>query len=452
MLARLRVVFGDAASAIIAKHQDWVQISLVDPDGTDAADDGDALDLSGDEAEHWLQQAVQSRGLEDKLRDFKATEFDVDRWRRDIESDLEYLREIHAAILTARRQPDPKLAEFVPVILEKLQAGKRVLLFTQSRRTAEYLEREFKARLQGYEVARVDSSVEHARAAIIHAFCPGYNPKPTDKTRGIPERLDVLISTDVLSEGVNLQEAGAIVSYDIHWNPVRLIQRIGRVDRRLDPAITPHSHSFSILNVLPPHDIEKIINLVEAVEERTLKISRALGIDEAFFKASDPAGTLKEFNRLYEGDPTGADRAITQYTEHFTEPDARMKATLDLLPPGAFGVWGSAPRDGLFALFVMEATPAASATDHERFAQIIGRPVLALEGEGGAVLHDAGAILQLLAGTKVGERSAAPSDEGALTERLRKLKNSVRGAFTDIALPGTIKPRLICWMELRKER
>ena len=459
LLARLQVVSGTEVAPIIAEHQDWVRTPIFRAPDDDAGngedpdmiEDGDALDISGDEVDAWLQQAVKSRGLEKKLREFTAKEFDVERWRHDIEGDLVYLREIHDAILVARRQPDPKLEEFIPQITALLSAGKRMLLFTQSRRTAEYLEYELRDRLHGANVARIDSRVEQTRASIIHAFCPGYNPRPSAWARSVPERVDVLISTDVLSEGVNLQEAGAIVNYDIHWNPVRLIQRIGRVDRRLDPQITPHEHEFSILNVLPPPEIEKVINLVEAVEERTLKISRALGIDEAFFKANDPAGTLKEFNRLYEGDMTGADVAATRYTEYFTEPDSKTQTILDALPPGAFGVWGKAPVDSLFALFEMEATPAATTTDRERYAQIIGRPVLVMEHSGTATLHDAGAILKILAGTKAGEHSTSPSDEPTLAERLKKLNHGVRGAFADISLPRTIMPRLICWMELRKE-
>ena len=61
--------------------------------------------------------------------------------------------------------------------------------------------------------------MEKTRAAILYAFCPGYFPPA--KAPSVPSRVDVLISTDVLSEGVNLQEAGAICNYDIHWNPVR---------------------------------------------------------------------------------------------------------------------------------------------------------------------------------------------------------------------------------------
>lgn len=457
LLARLRVVFGEQVTTIINEHYDWVRTPIfrgLDEDEdigeeVDMIEDGDALDISGDEVDAWLQQAVKSRGLEKKLHEFTASEFDVERWRHDIESDLVYLYEIHAAILAARQQPDPKLTQFVPVLARQLMQGKRVLLFTQSRRTADYLEIELSACLRDYNIARIDSRVEDKRASIIHAFCPGYNSRPSKWARNVPEQIDLLISTDVLSEGVNLQEAGAIVNYDIHWNPVRLIQRIGRVDRRLDPAITPHEHEFGIFNVLPPPEIEKVINLIDAIETRTLKISRALGIDEAFFKANDPAGTLKEFNRLYEGDMTGADIAASRYTEHFSEPDAKTQAILDALPPGAFGVWGKAPEDGLFALFAMEATASATDADQARYAQIIGRPVLVLERAGMAATLDTGAILKILANTKPGEHSASPTDEAILAERLKKLKNTVRGAFADISLPHTIMPRLVCWMELR---
>ncbi len=320
LIARLRYVLGDDARPLIEAHREWVRTplfshELADEDGdgdSDIALDGDTLDASGEEADQWLDQAVRSRKLERKLADFAVGCFEVDRWRDDIVDDLVFLKEVHEAILNARRQPDPKLEKVVPVVLAELKAGRRVLVFTQSQRTAQDPEQEIKNRLKSYKVARIDSRVEDTRAAILHAFCPGYNKKPGKWPLSIPERIDVLVSTDVLSEGVNLQEAGAIFNYDIHWNPVRLIQRIGRVDRRLDPEITPEEHEFAIYNVFPPHEIEKIIKLVSSVERRTLKISEAIGIDESFFKATDPAGTLKEFNEYYEGDMKSTDVASTR--------------------------------------------------------------------------------------------------------------------------------------------
>jgi len=324
-----------------------------------------------------------------------------------------------------------------------------VLVFTQSRRTAEYLEREIRGQLKDYNVARIDSRIEKdQRAAVLYSFCPGYNPSAT--AQSVPGRIDVLISTDVLSEGVNLQEAGAILNYDIHWNPVRLIQRIGRVDRRLDEDVTPKGHEFAIYNVLPPKEIEKIIHLVGSVERRTLKISKALGIDVSFFKSTDPAGNLKEFNSQYEGGMHSKDVAATQYAAHFDKPDPELLAVLDKIPLGAFGVWENAPENGLFALFTMQPTDSATDADKTKYAQVIGRPVFAMEQAGYPISHDAGAILTILSKTVVGERSGTPSDEKQLSAGLTKLKNSIRQQFADVSLPSTIVPKLVCWMELRK--
>lgn len=456
LLARLQHVFRDSVKPIIEEHGGWVRTPLFETqeeddgqtDNPDIEDDGDSLDASGGEADAWLLQAVKARQLGKKLKEFTAQTFDVERWKQDIVTDLRFLHEVHTATRKARRSPDPKLSCVLPELRKLVGEGRKVLLFTQSQRTAEYLERELAEQLGGAKVARIDSRVEKTRAAILHAFCPGYNPPATAPS--VPKTLNVLISTDVLSEGVNLQEAGAIVSYDIHWNPVRLIQRIGRVDRRLNPEITPEDHSFEIVNVLPPPEIDNIINLVGAVENRTLRISRTLGLDVSFFKANDPAGTLREFNSAYEGEITSSDKALNEYARMSVEPpDAKTQEMLKAIPPGAFGVWNGAPQNGLFALFTMEPTPKATEADKRRYESIVGRAVLALEGVDKKATFDAGAILTLLAGTKQGEQSGTPSDEKELSKRLAKLKEAVRNQYVEISLPSTIQPKLVCWMELR---
>lgn len=466
LIARLKQSLKEEADGLIQPHLDWVRTPLfpkqikeeeteeglglfADPD---LLDDGEALDTSGDEVDAWLDKAIRQRGLGKKLEDFNAQDFDVERWREDILADLKFLKEIHAATLKVRQQPDPKLEEVITRLRFDLAEGKRILVFTQSQRTAEYLERALKARLDGAGVARIDSRVEKTRAAILHAFCPGYNPPPYGYwPYSIPRRVDILISTDVLAEGVNLQEAGAILNYDIHWNPVRLIQRIGRVDRRLNPKITPETHEFSIYNVLPPPEIEKIIGLVGAVENRTLKISRTLGLDVSFFKSNDPAGNLKEFNSQYEGELSRTDKALTQYV-HLTTiepPDPAVQNLIDQLPLGAFGVWKGAPEAGVFALFTLEPTRKATEADKEKFAALLGYPVLGLAYASGRTSFDAGRILEVLSGTTPGEHSGNPSEEAVLAKQLKALKNAARDRFRDISLPGTIVPKLVCWIELK---
>src|SRR4029079_17199273 len=87
-------------------------------------------------------------------------------------------------------------------------------------------------------VAEVDSSTTLDRGEVITRFAPYYNGSSSvELKKEKVEEIRVLISTDVLSEGLNLQDATRLINYDLHWNPVRLMQRIGRVDRRLNADI-----------------------------------------------------------------------------------------------------------------------------------------------------------------------------------------------------------------------
>jgi superfamily II DNA or RNA helicase/HKD family nuclease len=449
LITRLKYVCGEQANADIEPHYGWIRTPLhaieTDKTGVDV-EGGELADVNGTELDEWLEKAITSRHLYHKLADFNDQTYDVPRWRRDILNDLAYLKEIHAITLEARQFQDYKLEAIKKKIEPRLEARQRILVFTQSQRTAFYLEKQLSEAFPHHGVARIDSNVkQETRADILYAFCPLYNPQPRLINR---ERVDILICTDVLSEGVNMQEAQCILNYDIHWNPVRLIQRIGRVDRRLDPAKNPVPHTFSILNCLPPDQINDIIKLVNTVERRRTIIDRTLGIDASFFKATDPEGTLREFNHEIDGVPSAIDRANERYVRALAAPDPALAAVLAILPPGAFGVWDYAPVEGLFALFEMRGTDSLTNTDADRFRSIIGRPVLVLKS-GGRILHDAGDILELLSGTVKGQKSADPGDTEELKRSLTQLKTWVNNSFRNINLPAAIQPRLICSLELR---
>ena len=124
------------------------------------------------------------------------------------------------------------------------------------------------------------------------------------------EEIRVLISTDVLSEGLNLQDASRMINYDIHWNPVRLMQRIGRVDRRMNPdvekrLVADHPQvassrgKVSFWNFLPPEELNAILTLYTKVTEKTLLISKALGIEgKKLLTPEDDYEALKDFNHV----------------------------------------------------------------------------------------------------------------------------------------------------------
>lgn len=443
----------DRVEGVISKHEDWIGAdvrtgTLVSNDSEDDFDAA-AADASGEEMDEWLLNALKNKSVQKGLVGFSKLTHNVADWLEHIETDLDILKEIHHRTIFARQEAaDEKLEDVKQKIEEMLAVGRKVLVFTQSKRTAEYIESELKA-VYGKEVARIDASVQgDRRARILNAFSPKYNSlNPQQEQSKLDHPVNVLVSTDVLSEGVNLQEAGCILNYDIHWNPVRLIQRIGRVDRRLredDPG-----HSFSIVNVVPPKEIEDIIGLVATVEGRKRMIFNLLGLDQAFFSANDREGTLKEFNSMVEGEVSFRDEALKTYDQVlFDGLEDIQKA--DAAPDGAFGVWKNPKVNGAFAAFIMKASDKTTEQDRELFGHVIDQPVLAM-WNGKEVILDTPTILNVLSQTVKGEKSADPNNPQDTAQSLAKMKKEVNQSFRDIGLIGSIQPRLVCCMELIKD-
>ena len=441
LCARLHFVFGDQVDAVLTEHLEWVQGAVRHMDVDDEAFEYDPAGLT-EQDEHYLEDLKKSLHIAKGLADFSHETHDTRTWRAHIESDLRKLREIHSYAVAARDHgEDKKLADVAAQIREQRAMGRKVLVFTQSVRTADHLYSKLPGLLKGERVERITAGVQgERRTRLLHEFSPRYNP-----VKQAPlelQELGVLISTDVLSEGVNLQEAGCILNYDLHWNPVRLIQRIGRVDRRLrddDPG-----HTFSIFNVIPPHEIEKIIDLVGTVEGRKRKILTLLGLDQSFFSAEDEAGTLEEFNRMVEGDVGPQDRVLSRYVDIVSNHPESVKES-DAAPRGAFGVWGNAPIPGAIGVFRVTLRPNASETDREGFAPLLRKPILVLKTD--SLSFDAPAILDLLSQTEPNEQSANPASIDNLPAMLADLRRAALGS-----LPGrtqAVTVELVCWMELQ---
>jgi len=122
----------------------------------------------------------------------------------------------------------------------------------------------------------------------------------------LAQPIRVLISTDVLSEGLNLQDADLLINYDLHWNPVRLMQRIGRVDRRLDQENERHlgrkQCNVRYWNFLPPDELDDMLDLYHKVSGKLLRISKTLGIEgKKVLSPEDDFEALRNFNAQYDG-------------------------------------------------------------------------------------------------------------------------------------------------------
>ena len=185
-------------------------------------------------------------------------------------------------------------------LLTETFSDQKVLVFSQFADTVEYLETQLKKRGVADMAGVTGSSADPTRLAW--RFSPNSNQRPG---QGKPEQeLRVLIATDLLSEGQNLQDCHVVVNYDLPWAIIRLIQRAGRVDRIGQKAEEIFCHSF-----LPAEGVERIITLRKRVRERLKENAEVVGSDEAFFEDDDDDQTIvnlyHERAGILDGDPDG---------------------------------------------------------------------------------------------------------------------------------------------------
>ncbi len=207
-------------------------------------------------------------------------DMDVIRWKEDLEADLEVIGELLSEVTPLKGSEDLKLLKLKELITEKINnpvnpGNKKVVIFTAFADTAEYLYSQLKDFLKGdfgLNAALITGSKRISSTKEIpsdlNALLTCFSPVSKGKNvifPGIREEIDILIATDCISEGQNLQDCDFLVNYDIHWNPVRIIQRFGRIDR-----IGSQNASITMANFWPDVTLDAYINLKQRVEDRML--------------------------------------------------------------------------------------------------------------------------------------------------------------------------------------
>ena len=274
---------------------------------------------------------------EDKINPELLESFDVlDRKKYNVNSilnatfdDLDQILDFLDEFRTFEPKKDDKLQALIRLLkTDKVLKKHKVIIFSEYMQTAKYLfENLKKAGIEG--VAEIDGTTKpKERLAIVRRFSPFYNDSSSEKlSNNGEEEIRVLVSTDVLAEGLNLQDATRLINYDLHWNPVRLMQRIGRVDRRLnneieDEIIKANPDQKEIRgtvvywNFLPPEELDSLLNLYAKVSNKVLKISRVFGIEgKKLLKPEDDYEALKDFNHELEGDESPLEKLHLEYQE-----------------------------------------------------------------------------------------------------------------------------------------
>src|SRR5581483_8919346 len=242
------------------------------------------------EAQEVLRQIgeLDEEDLLESLREasqrYAVGDFNVALLTQDVSSDLCRLESILALVLPITPEQDQKLVELKGRLqVPPLGEGKR-LIFTQFADTARYLYEQLRAIGKPGETVELMLSGVRNKEVVLGRFAPRANPE-----YGCPnpsEEIGTLITTDVMAEGLNLQDCDKIVNYDLHWNPVRLIQRFGRIDR----IGTEYDVVYGF-NFLPEIGIERNLGLHEKLHNRIQEIHDTIGEDSAIL---DPTEQLNE--------------------------------------------------------------------------------------------------------------------------------------------------------------
>ena len=210
-------------------------------------------------------------------------DMDYKTWQSELTSDIEVINELMSMLNVIIPENDGKLQSLLKVISDKIENpinsnNKKVLIFSAFSDTAEYLYEHVSAYIKekyGLNTAVITGSIDGKTTiknfkATLNNVLTCFSPISKDKAVLLPDsndEIDILIATDCISEGQNLQDCDCVINYDIHWNPVRIIQRFGRVDR-----IGSKNESIQLVNFWPDMDLDEYINLKGRVETR-MKIS-----------------------------------------------------------------------------------------------------------------------------------------------------------------------------------
>ena len=254
----------DAVDALLGKLENY-------NDDTDVGD----IDINGIETD---SQEFEDLLVGEKIK-VLIKDCDVKRWKQELSDDRAQLALLVEVATKVSPDRDRKLVSLKQMIENKVKSpinpgNKKVIVFTAFADTAAYLYGELSAWAKtqlGIDSALVtgagtNKTTMQGVSTDIHTLLTNFSPRSKDRARIDPEAkdgIDLLFATDCISEGQNLQDCDWLVNYDIHWNPVRIIQRFGRIDR-----LGSVNSAIQLVNFWPNMELDEYINLEERVSGR----------------------------------------------------------------------------------------------------------------------------------------------------------------------------------------
>jgi len=235
-----------------------------------------------------------------KLRDTNllplTAEYDVPRIRKELKADLNLLQPLLKGLVSIHSYSDTKLVRLKQLFDEDHifeEGGKKVVIFTQFVDTATYLYQEITKDVKDRETRILTGNTDpDTRKRIIEAFAPKANNAPVGT-----KPVEILVSTDVLSEGQNLQDANYCINYDLPWNPMKIVQRVGRIDRLMSDFPEVTAAVF-----LPEKELEDILGLLEKLETKIQKVADVVGIESTILGEKENPKNFNALDRIRKND------------------------------------------------------------------------------------------------------------------------------------------------------
>lgn len=265
------------------------------------------------EAEESLLAETEDEELKEALEvgskfKYQLAHLDLDKWQKGLTKDATQLNRLHVAATDVTPERDAKLKELKELIRAKVhnpttkkngQPNRKVLVFTAFADTAVYLHdamKDWAVNELGIHLALVTGGGVNKTSygnSDFYRILTNFSPisKNRNKMKGMQQdsEIDLLIATDCISEGQNLQDCDYLINYDIHWNPVRIIQRFGRIDR-----IGSINSTVQLVNFWPTPHLDRYITLKNRVEARMALVDIAATFEDNILKTDELEDLIKD--------------------------------------------------------------------------------------------------------------------------------------------------------------
>lgn len=378
-------------------------------------------------------------------------DFDIRTMQEDTMVDLNVLAGFIKDIMNIQADQDDKIKALIEILRHsEYTNGKKVIIFSEYKATAEYIFDELiKAGFSN--VYEIDGQHKSDRSDIIKRFAPYYNGLSSAEVK---DEISILVATDVLAEGLNLQDASCLINYELHWNPVRLMQRIGRVDRRRDikieeallrdhPNLEKDRQNIYYWNFLPPAELERLLSLYYTVSQKTLRISKIFGIEgKKLLTPEDDYDALKDFNTRYEG-KTSPDEEIALEFQRMISSFPNYNEYVQTIPKKLYSGKLAGAKKGFFFCYelpIKRADGSWSSGD--------GLYKWYIMYEDGLITESTYDIWNEIR-CEEDENRFINVTEVELTQVRKKMEKYINRSYMRRAqTPMGIKPRLVTWMQL----